>query len=191
MDRNDLKKIIDERNEQRHSLGSITREDENNLLINDHKYQLIENHRDSFDFFQFEQHFNSAFSKFDYIVGETQQDQLLLRGFYEDTRENATGPFISQLTDIRLEELDFSESYYVIHNLEARPIPAARKSNSRHRRSRHSRRNRRDNNRDFKEKRVKKEGSSIKNNQGTKVVVKEQSKKGNHQFVIKERRKEK
>ncbi|MCY9806734.1 DUF1027 domain-containing protein [Lentilactobacillus senioris] len=189
MDKNELKNLIEERNEKRKPLVKITFEDLTSFSINDHQYKMISDHNNSFDVHQFEMTFNSSFSKFDYIVGQLFDDQLRLRGFYDAGRENADGPFIDQLNDILVEQLIFSDDLYIIQNLEPRPIPVPR-SNSRRRRSRRGRQRNRRSNADNKNGGFKTTTTKVQNNEGKrKMVVKEKRKTGNHDFVIKENKK--
>lgn len=51
--------------------------------------QFFENHKDALDATRFGQRFSEIMLKYDYIVGDWSNDQLRLKGFYEDESQYA------------------------------------------------------------------------------------------------------
>lgn len=57
------------------------------LLKSDaYQFTVLENHKDALDATRFGQRFSEIMLKYDYIVGDWSNDQLRLKGFYEDDR---------------------------------------------------------------------------------------------------------
>ena len=54
------------------------------ININDVKYDLIENYRDSFNLEEFQERVTEDFLVYDYIVGDYAYSKLRLKGFYND-----------------------------------------------------------------------------------------------------------
>lgn len=187
MDRKQLDELVEQQAEKRRPLARITRTTETEFLINDHKYELVEDHAHGFDFDEFVRRYHTAFSQFDYIVGDWGYGKLRLRGFYNDDRAVQTGPFVSALNDYILEFVNFGAPYFVIHNLEARPI--VRKSHNtrnRHRsnknRNHNSHRPRR--NHAFVEQKVTTKKKPSRKHKD--MVVKAEEKSNKHHFIIRE-----
>ena len=59
------------------------------VVIDDKKYDLIENFRDCFDLEEFKSYFTDYFYDFDYIIGDYAYSKLRLKGFYDDKNKNA------------------------------------------------------------------------------------------------------
>ncbi|GHP12658.1 hypothetical protein YK48G_00830 [Lentilactobacillus fungorum] len=190
MDRKQLEELVDQKNEMQKPLARITRVSESELLINDHKYELVDDHEKGFDFDAFVARYNPALSQFDYIIGDWGYGQLRLRGFFNDDRDVHGGPFISDLNDYILEFVNLGAPYFVIHNLEARPIirksrnlRSRRHTSKNHsRNTHHSRRNH-----SFTEQKVSNQKRSAPKRQ--KMVVKAEEKSHNHHFIIRESKK--
>lgn len=190
MDRKTLDELVAEQDAKRKPLARITRVSETEFLINDHKYELGTDHTDGFDFDEFVRRYNPALSQYDYIVGDWGYGKLRLRGFFNDDRTETSGPFISALNDYILEDVNFGAAYFVVHNLEARPVVRkSRNNHSSHRSNRsHNSRNR-SNHRNhrshaFEEKKVANRKPSIEKRKN--VVVKTEEKSDKHHFIIRE-----
>ncbi len=212
MDRKSLQDLVNERNSKREPLAKISRQSDTQFLINDHKYELIENHDDGFQLEDFINRFSPDFSQFDYIVGDWGYGQLRLTGFYADDRKNTDGPFISQFQNYLLENINFGAAYFIVHNLEAKPIPhknkraekkhpsnsnnskrgnaSKRKSSSNNNRhahhfsSKNNHNNRPKKKHSFVEQKVQQKKSVPKH----KDVIVEEAKTKKHRFVIKEKK---
>ena len=59
------------------------------ILIDDNKYELIENYRDSFDLDEFKSKVTEDFYDYDYIVGDYAYSKLRLKGFYNDDNKKS------------------------------------------------------------------------------------------------------
>ena len=59
------------------------------VIIDDKKYDLIENYRDAFNEEEFKEYFTDYFYKYDYIVGDYAYNKLRLKGFYENNKQEA------------------------------------------------------------------------------------------------------
>ena len=58
------------------------------VIIDDKKYDLIENFRDAFNEEEFKEYFTEYFYKYDYIVGDYAYNKLRLKGFYDPKNKN-------------------------------------------------------------------------------------------------------
>jgi uncharacterized protein YutD len=190
VDRKTLDDLVAEQDAKRKPLARITKVSETEFLINDHKYELDTDHTDGFDFNEFVRRYNPALSQYDYIIGDWGYGKLRLRGFFNDDRTETSGPFISSLNDYILEDVNFGAAYFVIHNLEARPvIRKSRNNRSNHRSNRkrnsHNRSNHRNRrNHAFEEKKVSSHRPSIEKRKH--MVVKAEEKSEKHHFIIRE-----
>lgn len=190
VDRKQLDQLVADHDEKRRPLARISQLTETTFTINDHQYQLDDDHANGFNFEAFVERYNPALSQFDYIIGDWGYGQLRLRGFYKDDREDETnGPFISALNDYLLERVNFGAAYFVIHNLEARPIirksrnyqnPKSHRRSSRGRGRNHKARR----NHAFIEQKVTPRKPPIEKRKN--LVVKTEEKSNNHHFIIRE-----
>lgn len=187
MDRKQLDVLIAQQDEKRHPLAQIQRDSETEFSINNHQYEVELNSQNGFQFEEFVRRYNPALSQFDFIVGDWGYGQLRLKGFYNDDREVVTGPFISALNDYLLEDINFGAAYFVVHNLEARPIVhKSRSTRSRHHSSRGRSRNNRRNSRNhaFVEQKVAPVKPPLQKRK--KLIVKTEEKSHKHHFIIRE-----
>ena len=69
------------------------------VLTEEIEFNLVENYREAFDVTAFNQRFSEILTKFDYIVGDWGNDQLRLRGFYQDEKAKESDFKISRLED--------------------------------------------------------------------------------------------
>ncbi|WP_268913189.1 YutD family protein [Lentilactobacillus sp. SPB1-3] len=191
MEKSALAELLAEKNEQQSPMAKIVRESETEFTVNDHKYEIDRQFLDAFDFEDFRQRYNPAFSQYDYIVGDYSYDQLRMKGFFEVDRANVQGPFANEITDYVLELVNFGAKYFVVHNLEARPI--TRRNNSGHqdgskrKRSNNSKNNRRRNSQKNGYVKQKTTAKKAPINKRKNVTVTQEKKSSNkHKFVIKE-----
>lgn len=91
---------------------------DNEVIIDGRRYQLIENYHDGFQADKLRERFSPILTKFDYIVGDIGYDQLRLRGFYDDKREVQPAQKISHLQDYLYEYCNFGCAYFVLKNFE-------------------------------------------------------------------------
>lgn len=80
------------------------------------QFTLVENYREAFDIVVFNQRFSEILSKFDYVVGDWANDQLRLRGFYQDEHTQDKTEKISRLEDYLLEYCSYGCAYFVLEN---------------------------------------------------------------------------
>ncbi len=93
------------------------------VVINDIKYQLIENHDNGFDREKIEERYNNVLDKYDYIVGDWGYDQLRFKGFYQDKRiESNLDNKISHLEDYLIEYCNFGCAYFILERVDKLPL---------------------------------------------------------------------
>ena len=86
------------------------------VLTDEIQFELVENYRDAFDLTAFNQRFSEILTKFDFIVGDWGNDQLRLRGFYQDEKAKESDVKISRLEDYLLEYCNYGCAYFVLEN---------------------------------------------------------------------------
>lgn len=86
------------------------------VLTDEIQFELVENYRDAFDLTAFNQRFSEILTKFDFIVGDWGNDQLRLRGFYQDEKAKDSDVKISRLEDYLLEYCNYGCAYFVLEN---------------------------------------------------------------------------
>ena len=86
------------------------------VLTDEIQFELVENYRDAFDLTAFNQRFSEILTKFDFIVGDWGNDQLRLRGFYQDEKAKESDVKISRLEDYLLEYCNYGCAYFVLQN---------------------------------------------------------------------------
>ena len=123
------------------------------------QFTVLENHKDALDATRFGQRFSEIMLKYDYIVGDWSNDQLRLKGFYEDERPNTRKTDrISRLTEYLREYCAFGCAYFILKNEEPQLIVFEEETEPRRKR-------RRSNNRrhSFQESRDREHNASQKN----------------------------
>ena len=86
------------------------------VLTDEIQFELVENYRDAFDLTAFNQRFSEILTKFDFIVGDWGNDQLRLRGFYQDEKAKESDVKISRVEDYLLEYCNYGCAYFVLEN---------------------------------------------------------------------------
>ena len=102
----------------------------NQVLAEQLTFELVENQNDAFDATVFGQRFSEVLTKFDYIVGDWGNDQLRLRGFYQDEKAKESDFKISRLEDYLLEYCNYGCAYFVLENLQPKRASFDKKSRS-------------------------------------------------------------
>ena len=107
------------------------------------QFTVLENHKDALDATRFGQRFSEIMLKYDYIVGDWSNDQLRLKGFYEDERPNTRKiDRISRLSEYLREYCAFGCAYFILKNEEPQLIVFEEETEPRRKRRRsNSRRN--------------------------------------------------
>lgn len=131
VDRKDLEALVAQQREKRQPSAEVLRVDETHLKINGHAYELVANVRDGFDFTEFAQRYSTILSKYDYIVGDWGFEQLRLKGFYAAERAGAKQNQIEAVQDYLYESCNFGCAYFILHNLEVKPVAKPRRNRSR------------------------------------------------------------
>lgn len=135
MDRKGLEALVAEQREKREPSAEVFRVDETHLKINGHAYELVTNVRDGFDVEEFAQRYSTILSKYDYIVGDWGFEQLRLKGFYANDRAGAKQNQIGAVQDYLYESCNFGCAYFILHNLDVKPVPRPRRNRTRRRNS--------------------------------------------------------
>ena len=126
------------------------------------QFTVLENHKDALDATRFGQRFSEIMLKYDYIVGDWSNDQLRLKGFYEDERPNTRKTDrISRLSEYLREYCAFGCAYFILKNEEPQLIVFEEETEPRRKR-------RRSNNRrhSSQESRDREHNASQKNQEG-------------------------
>ena len=93
----------------------VRRIDEENILIKEIPYEIVENYRDAFKEEEMDKRFSSLLEKYDYIVGDVSDEKARLKGFYRNSYNKAPEELrIGQLQDYLLEYCNFGCAYYVL-----------------------------------------------------------------------------
>ena len=93
------------------------------LKSDDCQFTVLENHKDALDATRFGKRFSEIMLKYDYIVGDWSNDQLRLKGFYEDGRPNTRKTErISRLSEYLREYCAFGCAYFILKNEEPQVI---------------------------------------------------------------------
>ena len=100
------------------------------VLTEEIEFNLVENYREAFDVTAFNQRFSEILTKFDFIVGDWGNDQLRLRGFYQDEKAKESDFKISRLEDYLLEYCNYGCAYFVLENLQPKRASFDKKSRS-------------------------------------------------------------
>lgn len=90
------------------------------IRVQDHVYELVEEHKDGFKPDVFKERYSDILSKFDYILGDWGYGQLRLKGFFEDTNRKA--PYdarLSFLDEYILEYCNFGCSYFLLKKIKS------------------------------------------------------------------------
>ncbi|UQS86763.1 YutD family protein [Nicoliella spurrieriana] len=130
MDRNEIEEAYEAKRAQRKPLAQINQTDETSFKINGYQYQLVANEGEAFDLEALRAAYNTIFSKYDYILGDIGYGQLRLTGFYADDKNVNPATRIGAVGDFLVEYCNFGAPYFILHNLEAKPVkPVRRKTN--------------------------------------------------------------
>ncbi len=138
MDRKDLEALVAEQREKREPSAEVVRVDETHLQINGHGYEIVANEHDGFNLEEFAQRYSTILSKYDYLVGDWGFEQLRLKGFYAEDRAGAKQNQIDAVQDYLYESCNFGCAYFILHNLDAKPIQKPRRNRSRRRNNNHN-----------------------------------------------------
>lgn len=165
--------------------------DATNLVIEEHKYEIVMNYRDGFSIEKLTERYSEILTKYDYIVADWGFDQLRLKGFYEDKNHKVPQEQrIGSLQDYLYEFCNFGCAYFVLKRTGG---PAPKEKNPRSKRPRNRNNTAKDTNRTNKGKDSaatpkNKNYSSAKANQparGKKEPSRNTSKQSKKNFVTK------
>ena len=132
------------------------------------QFTVLENHKDALDATRFGQRFSEIMLKYDYIVGDWSNDQLRLKGFYEDERPNTRKTDrISRLSEYLREYCAFGCAYFILKNEEPQLIVFEEETEPRRKRRRSN--NRRNSSQESRDR----ERNASQKNKGQKTSVKQ------------------
>lgn len=89
------------------------------IIINDKKYNLIENYKDGFDIELVKEKLTDYFFEYDYIIGDWAYGKIRLKGFC-----NKNNPIFKEINDYQKKDKYIKEQcaydcrYFVLENLE-------------------------------------------------------------------------
>lgn len=99
--------------------SKVVMQDETQLTIDGHPYELLVNFHDGFDIEKLEERFSEILTKYDYVVGDMGFDQLRLHGFYKSgSKKGLPAQNIDRLQDYLFEYCNFGCPYFVLRNLD-------------------------------------------------------------------------
>lgn len=87
-----------------------------NLVVGDYHLSLVKNHKEAFDLTAFNQRFSEILLKYDYLVGDWSNEQLRLKGFYNEQKAFKNLNTIQRLDDYLNEYCSFGCAYFVLEN---------------------------------------------------------------------------
>lgn len=136
------------------------------------QFTVLENHKDALDATRFGQRFSEIMLKYDYIVGDWSNDQLRLKGFYEDERPNTRKTDrISRLSEYLREYCAFGCAYFILKNEEPQLIVFEEETEPRRKRRRSN--NRRHSSQESRDR----EHNASQKNKGQKASAKQKQDK--------------
>lgn len=92
------------------------------IVLNDWKYEVIEDYREGFQEDALKARYSEILEKYDYILGDWGYGQLRLKGFFEDNSpKSAYDTKISTLQDYLYEYCNFGCAYFVLKKTEKMP----------------------------------------------------------------------
>lgn len=142
------------------------------------QFTVLENHKDALDATRFGQRFSEIMLKYDYIVGDWSNDQLRLKGFYEDERPNTRKTDrISRLSEYLREYCAFGCAYFILKNEEPQLIVFEEETEPRRKRRRSN--NRRNASQESRER------NASQKNKGQKASAKQKPDKSKRRDRIK------
>lgn len=88
------------------------------IVVNGRQYELVKDHKNGWNAEVFKERYSEILDRFDYIVGDWGYNQMRLKGFYEDGRENVPREsLISCLQDYIDEYCNFGCAYFIIKKI--------------------------------------------------------------------------
>ena len=123
------------------------------LKSEDYQFTVLEDYKEALDAMRFGQRFSELMLKYDYIVGDWSNDQLRLKGFYEDDKPNTRKTErIGRLSEYLREYCAFGCAYFILKNENPQVIVFEEEAEPRRKRRRRSdNRNKQANDRSTKE----------------------------------------
>ena len=89
------------------------------IIINNHKYEIMNEFRDGYDEEAFRARFSDILTKYDYILGDWGYGQLRLKGFFSDRNQKASfDTKISTISEYLYEYCNFGCAYFVLKKVE-------------------------------------------------------------------------
>ena len=144
------------------------------------QFTVLENHKDALDATRFGQRFSEIMLKYDYIVGDWSNDQLRLKGFYEDDRPNTRKTDrISRLSEYLREYCAFGCAYFILKNEEPQLIVFEEETEPRRKRRRSN--NRRHSSQESRDR----EHNASQKNKGPKLLLSKSQTSPNEEIGIK------
>lgn len=96
----------------------VTITPDNQVMIGEQEYLLVNNHREAFDAQRLGERFSDILSKYDYVVGDWGNDQLRLKGFFHaKNRKSAPDQRIDTLEEYLYEYCNFGCAYFVLKRI--------------------------------------------------------------------------
>lgn len=85
-------------------------------------YELVQEHKNGYNFEAFRDRFSEVLERYDYIVGDWGYSQLRLKGFFKESNKNGNkDSCISGLHDYLNEYCNFGCAYFILRKVNGKP----------------------------------------------------------------------
>lgn len=137
MDRETLKSQTLLQQEERKKAYQITQHGDE-IEIDKLTLELVDNFKSAFDTEKLAIRYTPLLAQYDYIVGDISAEQLRLKGFYRNDKTVSNDDKIAALQDYLFEYVNFGAPYFVLGNVNPRPVEPEERSKSSKRTHRNS-----------------------------------------------------
>ncbi len=104
---------------QRHALADVVLVKSDFIVINKHKFRILENYRDAVKISLLEQKYDPYLEKYDFLVGDLSSEKLRLKGFYQSNSPKISiDKKFDSLEDYLLEFVNPGAPYFVLESIE-------------------------------------------------------------------------
>lgn len=85
-------------------------------------YELVQEHKNGYNFEAFRDRFSEVLERYDFIVGDWGYSQLRLKGFFKETNKNGSkDSLVTGIHDYLNEYCNFGCAYFILRKVSAKP----------------------------------------------------------------------